>query len=200
MRLFCIFRLTSPYLLAPCKYLRLSAALLPQTDHQQPWPSPVCPVPLSPAPPACAPQQPAPPPAHPCGLRPCGPAWRCSCGVFPLTRACSRRRCTLLSSLCFSCCAVIAALLRQQAAESCRRMGPSFTDVQQSRTVLAACMLWCTHTAAAASAVHTAAATHCCCHAAVVCLPLPQNPYDVPQTGRKAPMSEDKHADTPGQM
>jgi hypothetical protein len=27
-----------------------------------------------------------------------------------------------------------------------------------------------------------------------------ENPYDVPQTGRKAPMSEDKHADTPEQM
>lgn len=27
-----------------------------------------------------------------------------------------------------------------------------------------------------------------------------ENPFDVPQTGRKAPMSEDKHADTPEQM
>lgn len=27
-----------------------------------------------------------------------------------------------------------------------------------------------------------------------------KDPYDVPQTGRKAPMSEDKHADTPEQM
>lgn len=97
------------------------------SEHQTPWPSPVCPATLSPAqPPACAPQpQPTRPPASPCGL--ClGPAWWCSCGAHPQTRACSPRRCAFL---------LLAATAGARSADATLSFA---RRAQQIRTVLAA--------------------------------------------------------------